>query len=489
MKKAIYTLLLVICFLQFANANNLQITNVTKVSDNELTFDVSWDNSWNVSSFHDAAWIFVKYKNSLGQWQHVDISGSSNDFNVEVQTDTKGIMIYRNTNGKGSVSGTVHVVFNGQNLGPFPDFKVFGIEMVYINSGPFYLGDGGTFNGRFFKGSDNTKPYQVQNSGIMTVGNTSADINNYFFSNISTSIPATYPNGYDAFYIMKYEITQEQYVEFLNTLTPAQKQNRTETDLTNINGSNRFVMQGSGSIDSKDRNGIACSSIASLTNVSFFCDLGSDGNGNEIYDGQNVACSRLSINDNLAYLDWAALRPITDMEFEKASRGPLYPVPGELANGSATVNNNLGAIANAGKPDETVANIGANNLMITGNNQLSIMRVGILSNASTSTRLQTGASYYGVLNLSDNLQDMAFFVDQKENNTFFTGILGDGALNASGDNDAWDFSTGNNLGNIFIAKGSISNSIPVSDMGYGQPLSNFSSRIDQNFIRGVRQQQ
>ncbi len=486
MKKVIYTFLL-ICLLQITYANNLQITNVTKVSDNELSFNVSWDNSWNISSFHDAAWIFVKYKNSLGQWQHVDISGSSNDFNVEVQSDTKGIMIYRNTNGKGSVSGTVNVVFNGQNLGPFPDFKVFGIEMVYINQGPFYLGDG-ISDGRFYQGDDDTKAYYVQNSGAMSVGTTGADINSGNFFNGFTSVSADYPNGYDAFYVMKYEITQEQYVEFLNTLTPAQKQTRTETDLTNISASNRFVMSNTGSPHTKYRNGIACDANATLANVNFYCDLNNNGIANEIDDGQNVACSQLSANDNLAYLDWAALRPITDMEFEKAARGPLYPVPGELANGSATVNNNLGAMSNAGMPNETVANIGANNLMITGSNQLYIMRVGILSNASTSTRLQTGASYYGVLNLSDNLLDSVLFVEAKDNNTFFTGNLGDGNLDISGNYNAWDFTDTNNNVKVFKDKGYWFRKMEVSMLFYGKRYIDFPNRGEAILIRGVRQQ-
>ena len=480
MKKAIYTFLL-ICLLQITYANNLQIANVTKVSDNELSFTVSWDNSWNVSSFHDAAWIFVKYKNSLGQWKHVDISGYSNDYNVEVQTDTKGIMIYRNTNGKGSVSGTVNVVFNGQNLGPFPDFKVFGIEMVYINQGPFYLGDGSS-NKRFYQGNDNTKPYYVQNSGAMSVGNTAADINSDSFISFLNTVSADYPNGYDAFYIMKYEITQEQYVEFLNTLTPAQKQTRTETDLTNISASNRFVMNNTGSPDTTGRNGIACDANATLSNVNFYCDLNNNGIANETDDGQNVACSRLSVSDNLAYLDWAALRFITDMEYEKAARGPLYPVAGEFASGSATANTNLGAMSNAGMPNETVANIGADNLLIDG-----VMRVGILSNATTSTRLQTGASYYGVQNLSDNLEDLVLKADSELGNSyFFTGNLGDGILDTNGNQNTWDTSN-----TLYFSRKSEINQGAVSSLQLG--LNGSPSVVGDNRswnynLRGVRQQ-
>ncbi len=46
------------------------------------------------------------------------------------------------------------------------------------------------------------------------------------------SLPAAFPKGYAAFYIMKYEISQEQYVGFLNKLTQTQQTARTGIQMT-----------------------------------------------------------------------------------------------------------------------------------------------------------------------------------------------------------------------------------------------------------------
>jgi len=40
------------------------------------------------------------------------------------------------------------------------------------------------------------------------------------------TIPATFPNGYHAFYLMKYEISEGMWTEFIMSLTESQKLNR-----------------------------------------------------------------------------------------------------------------------------------------------------------------------------------------------------------------------------------------------------------------------
>ncbi len=41
--------------------------------------------------------------------------------------------------------------------------------------------------------------------------------------------------------------------------------------------------------------------------------------------------------DLAAFLDWDALRPMTELEFEKMSRGPLLPNAGEYIWGNQTI--------------------------------------------------------------------------------------------------------------------------------------------------------
>jgi hypothetical protein len=432
---------------QFMLANNLSITNVTKVDANHLSFDVSWDNSWRTSTYKDAAWIFIKYKNSSGKWSHLDLSSASGSgFIYNSYLDKKGVMLSRNTSGIGTINGTVTVSFNGGIIGSFPDFKVFGIEMVYINQGAFYVGDGEGTSSRFHQGNDVNIPYHIQNSGLMTVGNTANNIN----GSLAVNIPATFPNGYNGFYMMKYEITQEQYAEFLNTLTAQQQQSRTETDLSAITASNRFVTRATSTPDY--RNGIACDANATNAQpITFYCDLNNNAIPNENDDGQNIATA-CNIADVTAYMDWAALRLATEFEYEKACRGTAYPIVDEMANGTTLAINKIGTV-NYGKPNESVLNINTNGLI--NFSTLYLLRVGVFATA-TSTRLQSGAGFYGNTELSGNASE--FYVSPTE--TTYTGNLGDGLLDVNGNQNQWS------LSGSFFPKGNYADSVSKRNLNY-----------------------
>lgn len=54
---------------------------------------------------------------------------------------------------------------------------------------------------------------------------------------------------------------------------------------------------------------------------------------NEPDDGAWVSANDLSWMDGAVLADWAALRPFTELEFEKAARGPVVPVADEFAWG------------------------------------------------------------------------------------------------------------------------------------------------------------
>ncbi len=445
--------LLLLFMTQLIWSNNLNISNVTKVSETEISFDMSWDNSWNSGGYHDAVWIFVKAKNNAGNWVHVDITSVSGAglSPSAVPTDQKGFIVMRQTTGAGTVSGSINFNFVNTGLGPFPDFKVFGIEMVYINEGAFYVGDGNSTYNEFHRGDNTALPYFIQNSDEITVGNTANDINS---NNLSTNIPATYPTGYDAFYLMKYEISQEQYVAFLNTLTVAQQQSRTESDLATITSSNRFVMSITNT--PSQRNSIACDTTAINTSpITFYCDLNNNSTPNEANDGQNIACNFVSADDTLAYLDWAAMRPMTDLEYEKAARGSVYPVAGDLANGTTTFVSPT-SITNSGQVDESVSNIGANGLInYLDAGSIGPIRVGAFA-TSSSNRLQSGGSFYGVMDLTGNLWEYVVRTgDGVFGNHSFTYSYGDGSLTTNGFYDAWSF-------NFLDRKGGAFNNSPVT---------------------------
>src|SRR5690554_133111 len=132
--------------------------------------------------------------------------------------DHVGVFLYRDADGIGS-TGIVSVQIQldlavpTAPYAPEYNFKFFGIEIVHIPQGAFELGDGSstnTFNSIAINNSTSTlTPAQVG-------GNV-----------YGITITATFPKGYEAFHVMKYEITQQQYVDFLNTLTFSQQVNRT----------------------------------------------------------------------------------------------------------------------------------------------------------------------------------------------------------------------------------------------------------------------
>lgn len=68
-KKVILAIFLISPFLNFAN--NIK---VDKVSYNEKTqvisFEISWENSWKDQKNHDAAWVFIKFIDTNGNYIH-----------------------------------------------------------------------------------------------------------------------------------------------------------------------------------------------------------------------------------------------------------------------------------------------------------------------------------------------------------------------------------------------------------------------------------
>lgn len=465
MKKLILLLGLFI-FTSTLSANNIQITNVSTVNQNVaqgytyVNFTVTWDNSWRDAGNWDAAWIFVKYRVGGGTWQHAalgnldadHIAPSGATINAPTSDYGKGVFIYRSTEGSGTnnfQNVQLKWRYNQNNLGPdfYVDIKVFGIEMVSIPSGSFYVGDLFTSDstGQFCDGVTQN-PYSISSENAVTlgggqagsIGNGNFDFDD--FSNISSkSLPAAYPKGFRSFYCMKYELTQEQYADFLNTLTRTQQTNRISNAglLYQPNPVNRYVMSGSSTPDL--RNGIKCpihidtNRMSTPLPVNFFCDLNNNDIPNENGDGQNKACNLLSYNDGTAYADWAGLRPMSEFEFEKICRGPVYPVRAEFAWGSAEYAE-VPTIINYGRNDEGPS---GGNFPIY--NQIPI-RVGSCAN-SNSTRYSSGSSYWGVMDMTTNLLELVINVSNNEARNF-TNTFGDGNIGIQHNVLTWPVSSG-----------------------------------------------
>ncbi len=443
MIKRLYSLAFMLClFASYsAFANNISVINFSLTGQNTqshyamIKFDISWENSWRTSSAPnnwDAAWVFVKYRvNGTGEWQHawlnntghVNPAGSSistgllkNDSAFHQTTNPGiGVFIYRDANGTGTFSKTgVQLRWNyganGVTDAANIDIRVFAIEQVYVPQGSFYIGSGGTEPGGFYKYPATTNPYQITNEGAINVSTTANNL--YYFNPSSYSgdqqgpIPATFPKGYNAFYCMKYEISQQGYVDFLNSLTQTQSANR----FPDNNGFWRHAISGSGGVY--------------YTTNPF------------------VACNNLGWADLAAYLDWSGLRPMTELEFEKSCRGTQEAVPNEYAWGNTSISDSLYTTVNNGA---SIENISINYSTVSGNSAVyntiprglsfGPLRVGIFAGNGLNTgRVSSGAAFYGIMEMTGNLIERIVTIGNATGRAF-TGTNGNGSLNASGNAD------------------------------------------------------
>jgi formylglycine-generating enzyme required for sulfatase activity len=264
---------------------------------------------------------------------------------------------------------------------------------------------------------------------------------------------ADFPTGYNAFYSMKYEISQGQYLEFLNTLTRTQQQTRTFTDVSTDNITNVYVMRDAAAAG--DRQGIRAPATGNGTTdpITFGSDLNGNGTFNESNDGEWIACNLLSWADGAAYGDWAGMRPMTELEFEKISRGPSAAVYGEYAWGNTSIASSVYTLSSSQQAGEVIATnyasdpTGNASRTTTDGGKNGPLRVGIFATAS-STRAEAGASYYGVMELSGNLREREVTVGNT-NGRSFTGSHGDGSLAASGNanTSGWPGTSASGTGN------------------------------------------
>jgi formylglycine-generating enzyme required for sulfatase activity len=480
--------------IQETRANNITLSNLALVSQNTnaginhpsnhifIKFNVGWENSWRTSTApfnHDAAWVFIKFRVPGGEWQHVNISQNGHqigsDATIEaglldpsvphhpISNPAVGAFIYRAADGTGNVNFQDIKIKWPYRLSGISDsaqveIKVFGIEMVYNPEGSFSVGDGSATNvqGNFCDGNS-VNPLLIGSENALTLGGTaSGNLSNNdtagmsdpddFNNSITQLLPATFPKGFHAFYGMKHEISQQQYTDFLNTLNRTQQDTRTETSLAvgTTSVTNRYVM--SNSITPLFRNGIRCdASIGASAPLVFYCDLNNNGIGGEMDDGQWIACNFLNWTDIAAYLDWACLRPMTELEFEKSCRGPQASVAEEYAWGDLNI---IGSsnISNASFVNEITGTGGANAVYNDDPNVQGPMRVGVFARVFTN-RSQSGSGYSGMLDLSGNVWERAISVGHPDGRAF-NGSHGNGILSNSGEADcqSWPGASASGVG-------------------------------------------
>jgi len=469
------TMIACLAFVSVANASDVDVYNVslqnvdTDADTVDIKFDLAQDNVMtpgtdeNSADFYDRVWIFAKYSIDSGAtWNHATLTTGGS-----ITTYADGVGISADGMGAFCEPGTNQTVRwdYGDNSVADDDtaqIRLFAIEMVLIPTGNFEAGDnvggsGGSVDTILDK--DNNYPALISTTGnVIYSTDTSYDDAQFGNSGLGiyvdgdggisktaateTDMNANFPTGYGAFYIMKYEISQSQYVAFLNTLTRAQQQTRTYTSVSTDAITNVFVMSNTSTISY--RSGVACPGSGNGTTDPI--TFGVDGNSNSIFnesdDGQWRACNYLSWMDLCAYADWAGLRPMTELEFEKACRGGgVSAVAGELAWHSASGTTSYSSLYHDGQADEQPSIDSGSSVNIDSNLNYSScspdgpIRCGAFATSST-TRTQAGASYYGAMELSGNLWEKCVTVGNNTSGDVvggrsFAGTHGDGVLNTT----------------------------------------------------------
>ncbi len=447
-------------------------------------------------------------------WEHATLNSTGHTApagsTITPASDGTGAFIYLSADAIGTNTWTSAQLrwnygVNGVADGASVDIKVFAIEMVYVPTGSFYAGDGtkATTNIAFkdgqFTNNGSTAAYQITSESVpATLGGASGDMMNNNATGMATgdaddfnnttqqTLPTAFPKGYNAFYCMKYEISQQGYVDFLNSLTQTQATTRKETATTY-----RYAITGAA--------------------------IGSYATTNPY-----VACNDLTWADVAAYLDWSGLRPMTELEFEKACRGTLAAVANECAWGTIGFAGSAYTLSNSGANNEVIATnyypsggtdyvsaagaTGSGTLITVGSTTglvygmpVSVtagtgafaagtfvtsiasattfyvqappvtalsgganvvtgsaicgnvafsgttpqagaingpVREGIFAGSSGNTgRITAGATYYGIMEMSGNVWERPVTVGNATGR-LFTGIHGNGAINATGDADA-----------------------------------------------------
>jgi formylglycine-generating enzyme required for sulfatase activity len=299
---------------------------------------------------------------------------------------------------------------------------------VYVPQGGFFAGDNATSSNAFRQGSTDNDPWWIGSENEMSVTNTTGNITGtgekaavYYYpgggdaAGSVFTIPAPFPKGYQAHYMMKGEISQGQWVAFFNTLTATQKSTRDVTSATFLG------REGKNSDNLTFRNNVSWSSgDATLP------DRGSGAT----YEG--VAMNYISWADLTAYLDWSGLRPMSELEFERAGRGPYRAVSGEYAWGSTSLTQAT-SISNSGLPSER-AQGGANIAFGSHASVQGPVRVGSFA-YGVATRIASGGGYYGAMELSGNLSERAVTVGNSTGRSFAGRNHGNGVLDSSGNPD------------------------------------------------------
>lgn len=366
---------------QFASQNpinNIAITNMSfadaTASPVTINFTVWENNVVKGANYNTADWIFIKFSTTTsggipanGSWNHATLtSGSINaggtlSGTLAVPADHKGVYIDHTASSAGGyINVSVQWDFAADGLSMFSaNVKIFAVSMIHVPQESF------TYNVNNEGGSG----YNNYSNGNPTIVNSA--------SQVPAGALSGWPNGFSSFYIMRYSVTQGQYADYLNTISSAAAAaHYTAGDANtgyNISDNGAAVPYGS----------------------------------RYTVNNPRATLNYMTVNDAWNYFSWAALRPPTEMEFEKAARGGadarVYPWGSEVPDtlyyappneGGAACARNYLSYNPTWNADDPYGSSSCKKVMDAGR---------YMSGDVYRTPAQTGASPYGLADMAGNV--------------------------------------------------------------------------------------
>ncbi len=121
---------------------------------------------------------------------------------------------------------------------------------------------------------------------------------------------------------------------------------------------------------------------------------------------------------------------MTELEYKKACRGGVSAIYQEYAWGNTSIfQSSTYSISNGGSSNSSISNMGTNtgNAQIGSNAKSRPFRCGIFAKSATNkTREETGATIYGVMEMTGNLYETVITVGNSDGQSFQN--TGDGSL-------------------------------------------------------------
>lgn len=502
--------------LKVTNARIAEIKEVTvgvqKKDTAIIKFDISWDNSWKDNENWDAAWVFVKfYDVSECKWGHAWLCDDAGTYGVGDENGHPARMTMEKSYIGAAVNGSETreqrnvgcFLFNKNETEGDGDWYTFQYgptsygknynqspinasnchwravnEAIASQAKPYTVTGStikegvligvGTYNGTDYGGvyyngylscfsaamtaNKGNNTYNAMSEApshgvsVRMYWTGSTDCNNMYWCSGNyglnhrnqmaywTQLPEAYPLGYKAFYCMKTEVSQWLYTEFLNTI-PFLAEGYSDDEHPRFPdkfGVNRFNIK--------------------RTSEKYIIDANNDDEDSQASDGKWIAVNWMSWQDLEAFADWAGLRPMTELEFEKACRGP-YPYMPAVKNEYAWGTTNIfipsksAPYSNKNQRSEVIADNSESGSPVTPNclyyganaNYTAIDGPTVTGQfaRSSSTRQAAGATYYGVLDMSGNVWEICMSVYMNSSNsnpshTFRYNDHGDGELKDDG---------------------------------------------------------